>query len=143
MVRATSNVDQITRPGGEGPTSYIRAVLGIASAVILTFFATQIFYAQNIKLPYKIGMIVVIAAVGIAGITALLTPEAEEPVVSERLYTSDEVAALLAAVQSGRLVPALPDECRICHGPRPDAVGVDGSHYHARCFQDAYKSGKT
>jgi hypothetical protein len=136
-------VDQITRPGGAGPASYVRTVLGIASAVIFTFFAMQIFYAQNIKLPYKIGMIVVIAVVAVAGIMALLTPEAEEPVVTERLYTSDEVAALLAAVQSGRLVPAPPDECRICHGPQPDAVGVDGSHYHASCFQDAYKSGKT
>jgi hypothetical protein len=136
-------VDQITRPGGEGPASYIRTVLGIASAVILTFFAMQISYAQNIKLPYKIGMIVVIAAIGVAGITALLTPEPEEAAVPERLYTSDEVAALLAAVQAGRLVPAPPDECRICHGPQPDAVGVDGSHYHASCFQNAYKSGKT
>jgi hypothetical protein len=136
-------VDQITRRGGDGPASYMRTTLGIASAVILTFFAMQIFYAQNIKLPYKISIIVVIAVVGIAGITALLTPEPEEPVVTERLYTSAEVAALLAAVQSGRLVPAAPDECRICHGPDPDAVGVDGSRYHARCFQNAYKSGKT
>jgi hypothetical protein len=139
----TLRVQQITQGGSDGAAAYVRTALGIAAAVILTFFAMQIFYAQNIKLPYKITMIVVIAVVGVAGITALLTPEAEEPQATERLYTADEVAALLAAVQSGRLVPAAPDACRICHGPQPDATGVDGSRYHASCFQVAYKSGKT
>ena len=136
-------MEQITRRGGDGPAAYVRTALGIAAAVILTFFAMQIFYAQNIKLPYKIGLMVVIAVIGVAGIIALLTPEAEEPPPAERLYTATEVAALLAAVQSGKLVAAAPDECRICHGPQPDATGVDGSRYHASCFQTAYKSGKT
>jgi hypothetical protein len=135
-------MQQLTR-NGEARASYVRTVLGIASAVILTFFAMQIFYAQNIKLPYKLGMILTIAVVGIAGIVALLTPEADEAAPAERLYTADEVAALLAAVQSGRLVPAAPDTCRICHGSEPDATGVDGSRYHARCFRNAYNSGKT
>src|SRR5471030_2456328 len=125
-------MQQITRRG-EVAGAYVRTGLGIAAAVIFTFFAMQIFYAQNIKVPYKIGMIAVIAVVGVAGIIALLTPEAEEAPAAERLYTADEVAALLAAVQSGRLVAAAPDQCRICHGPDPDATGVDGSRYHANC----------
>jgi hypothetical protein len=123
--------------------AYVRSALGIASAVILTFFAMQIFYDAKIKLPFKIGIMVAIAAIGAAGITALLTPEPEEPVVTERLYTSGEVAALLAAVQAGRLVAAAPDACKFCGGAEPDATGVDGAHYHRRCFQAAYEKGKT
>ena len=123
--------------------AYIRSALGIASAVILTFFAMQIFYDAKIKLPFKIGIMVVIAAIGVAGITALLTPEPEEPAATERLYTSGEVAALLAAVQAGRLVAAAPDTCKFCGGAAPDATGVDGAHYHRRCFQAAYEGGKT
>jgi hypothetical protein len=123
--------------------AYIRTALGVAAAVILTFFAMQIFYDQKIKLPYKISVIVVIAVIGIAGIAALLTPEPEEPAVTEKLYTADEVAALLAAVQSGRLVAAAPDTCKFCGEAEPDSTGVDGSHYHARCFRTAYSVGKT
>jgi hypothetical protein len=122
----------------------VRIIASLASAVILTFFASQIFYAHTMKLPYKIGVIGVIAAIGIAGIHSLLTPEPEEdPVATERLYTADEVAALVAAVQSGRLVVAEPKVCKFCQGPQPEITGVDGSHYHQRCFQNAYLSGKT
>ncbi len=123
--------------------AYIRTGLGVASAVILTFFAMQIFYDQKINLPYKITVIVVIAVIGIAGIAALLSPEPEEPVVTEKLYTADEVAALLAAVQSGRLVAAAPVTCKFCGAADPDSTGVDGSRYHAHCFQTAYSIGKT
>ncbi|HEY5339880.1 MAG TPA: hypothetical protein VIK27_02545 [Candidatus Aquilonibacter sp.] len=133
----------LTRRSGSGTSASLRVISSVASAVILTFFATQIFYAQNTKLPYKIGLIVAIAVIGAAGIHALLTPEPEEPVPSERLYTADEVAALVAAVQSGRLVAAAPETCKFCHGEQPEATGVDGSHYHRRCFQAAYQSGKT
>lgn len=129
--------------GGNATGGYVRALLAIASAVILTFFAMQVFYAPKMALLYKIGTIVVIAVVGIAGIIAILTPEAEEPVATERLYTAEEVAALLAAVQSGRLVAAAPEECKFCHGPQPDATGVDGSRYHRSCFQSAYQKGRT
>jgi uncharacterized membrane protein len=122
---------------------YVRALCAIASAVILTFFATQIYYAPKFSLGFKIGSILVIAIVGVAGIIAILTPEPEEPVAGERLYTSEEVAALLAAVQAGRLVAAAPEECKFCHGAQPDATGVDGSRYHSRCFQAAYHQGKT
>jgi hypothetical protein len=137
-------VDGLTQRGGDSPAAaYVRTALGIAAAVILTFFAMQTFYAQNVKLPFKIGIIVAIAVIGVAGIVALLTPEPDEPQPAERLYTAAEVAALLAAVQSGQLVAAAPDECRICHGPEPDATGVDGSRYHVHCFRNAYNSGNT
>lgn len=126
-----------------GVAAYLRALWSIAAAVILTFFAMQIFYAQKITLPYKIGLIVAIAVIGIAGITALLTPEPEEPAPAQRLYTADEVAALVAAVQAGRLVAAAPAICKFCDGPEPELTGVDGTHYHKKCFQAAYLSGKT
>ena len=136
-------MQSLTQQSGGRTGGYVRAFCAIASAVILTFFAMQIFYAQKMGLGYKIGSIVVIAAIGVAGIIALLTPEPDEPVATERLYTADEVAALLAAVQSGRLVAAAPEECKFCHGPQPDATGPDGSRYHRTCFQTAYQSGKT
>jgi hypothetical protein len=123
--------------------AYIRTALGVAAAVILTFFAMQIFYDQKIKVPYKIAVIVVIAVIGVSGIAALLSPEPEEPTVTEKLYTADEVAALLAAVQAGRLVAAAPAACKFCGEADPDATGVDGSRYHTRCFRTAYKTGKT
>jgi hypothetical protein len=135
-------MQQITRAGG-GSGAYVRTALGIAAAVILTFFAMQIFYDQKIKLPFKIGSMLVIAVIGVAGIIAMLTPEAEEPVAAERLYTADEVAALVAAVQAGRLVAAAPETCKFCHEPKPDATGVDGARYHRRCFQSAYQRGNT
>lgn len=126
-----------------GAAAYLRAIWAIAAAVILTFFAMQTFYAPKILLPYKIGLIVAIAVIGAAGIIALLTPEPEEPETAQRLYTADEVAALVAAVQAGRLVPAAPAVCKFCARPEPDATGVDGTHYHRSCFQAAYLSGKT
>jgi hypothetical protein len=130
------------RSGG-GLSVYLRTASSIAAAVILTFFAMQIYYAPKTTLPFKIAIISVIVVVGIAGITAILTPEPEEPVPSERLYTADEVAALVAAVQAGRLVAAAPETCKFCHGANPDATGVDGSRYHRQCFQTAYQSGRT
>jgi hypothetical protein len=126
-----------------GLAAYLRAMWAIAAAVILTFFAMQTFYAPKISLPYKIGLIVAIAVIGIAGIAALLTPEPEEPQPSQRLYTADEVAALVAAVQAGRLVAAAPAVCKFCSGADPDATGVDGTHYHKGCFQNAYLAGRT
>ncbi len=133
----------LARRSGSGTSASLRVVASVASAVILTFFATQIFYAHTTKLPYKIGLVVVIAVIGAAGIHALLTPEPEEFVPGERLYTAGEVAALVAAVQAGRLVAAAPETCKFCDGAQPDATGVDGSRYHSRCFQTAYRSGKT
>lgn len=133
-----------TRRDGAGKSAYLRAAGGIAAAVVLTFFAMQISYAPKIGLPYKVGMIVAIAVIGVAGIVALLTLDTvDEQVPAERLYTADEVAALIAAVQSGRLVPAGPEQCKFCGGAEPDATGVDGSRYHTACFQSAFRSGKT
>ena len=140
---AISNMQQLTQGSGSASGAYIRTGLGVAAAVFLTFFAMQIYYDHKINLPYKITAIVVIAVIGIAGIAALFSPEPEEPAVTEKLYTADEVAALLAAVQSGRLVAAAPVTCKFCGESDPDATGVDGSRYHARCFRTAFQVGKT
>jgi hypothetical protein len=115
-------MQELAKRSSGGTSGYVRIIVSLASAVILTFFA----------------------AIGFGGIHSILTPEPdEEPVATERLYTADEVAALVAAVQSGRLVAAAPDTCKFCGDARPDVTGVDGSHYHQRCFQAAYKTGKT
>ncbi len=121
---------------------YLRAALSVAAGSVLTFFACQVFYAPKISLPLKAGVIVTIAAIGIAGIIALLSPDTE-PVPAERLYTADEVAALVAAVQAGRLVAADPAICKFCGGAQPDATGVNGARYHQRCFREAFERGKT
>jgi hypothetical protein len=135
--------DLVRRSGGANSAN-VRIIASLASAVILAFFASQIVSAHTMNLPYKIGVVVVIALIGMAGIHSLLTPDPEdEPAATERLYTADEVAALVAAVQSGRLVVAEPNLCKFCQGAQPDVTGVDGSHYHQRCFQNAYLSGKT
>jgi hypothetical protein len=136
-------VQDLAQRSAGGMSATARIASSIASAVILTFFAMQIYYAPHTSLPYKIGIIAVIALIGFGGIHALLTPEPDDPLPAERLYTSDEVAALLAAVQSGRLVAATPDTCKFCSGTQPDVTGVDGSHYHQHCFQAAYQKGKT
>jgi hypothetical protein len=136
-------VQDLAQRSAGGMSATARIASSIASAVVLTFFAMQIYYAPHTKLPYKIGIIVVIAVIGFGGIHALLTPEPDDLPAAERLYTSDEVAALLAAVQSGRLVAAAPNTCKFCGGAQPDVTGVDGSHYHRSCFQSAYKTGKT
>jgi hypothetical protein len=136
-------VQDLARRSEGGTSAYVRIAASIASAVILTFFAMQIFYAPHTNLAYKIGIIAVIAVVGFFGIHALLTPEPDDPLPSERLYTADEVAALVAAVQAGRLVVAAPQTCKFCNGAQPDVTGVDGAHYHRSCFQSAYKTGKT
>jgi hypothetical protein len=136
-------VQDLARRSAGGMSATARIASSIASAVILTFFAMQIYYSPLTKLPYKLGIIVVIAVIGFGGIHALLTPEPDDLPPAERLYTADEVAALLAAVQSGRLVAAAPETCKFCNGAQPDITGVDGSHYHQRCFQSAYKAGKT
>jgi hypothetical protein len=136
-------MDELARRSTGGVSAYLRITSSLASAVILTFFASQIFYDPKITLPYKLVTILVIALVGFGGIHAILTPEPEEPAATQRMYTADEVAALVAAVQSGRLVAAAPDTCKFCGEAQPDVTGVDGSHYHQRCFQNAYLSGKT
>jgi hypothetical protein len=136
-------MEDLARRSTGGMSATARIASSIASAVILTFFAMQIYYSPLTKLPYKIGIIVVIAVIGFGGVHALLTPEPDDLPPAERLYTADEVAALLAAVQSGRLVAAAPETCKFCNGVQPDVTGVDGSHYHKRCFQTAYQSGKT
>ncbi len=130
--------------GRSGAAAFMRTIWAISAAVILTFFAMQIYYARNVTLPYKIALIVAIVVIGVAGISAILTPEPDDAVPpSERLYTADEVAALVAAVQAGRLVAAAPAVCKFCGGDQTDVSGVDGTHYHRSCFQNAYLAGRT
>lgn len=120
----------------------LRASVGVACGSILTFFAGQIVVNQKMGLPFRIGAVVAIAAIGIAGIVALLAND-EDDTPAEKLYTADEVAVLLAAVQAGKLVPAAAPACKFCGGAAPEGTGVDGSRYHRACFRAAYASGKT
>jgi len=136
-------ISRTRRPTDSAISNYLRALSGIGAAIFLTFFAMQIFYAQKIGLPYKIAIIGVIVVIGVSGITALLTPEPEEPAPAQRLYTAEEVAQLVAAVQAGRLVAAPPATCKFCGRPDPEINGIDGTHYHRKCFQAAYRVGKT
>jgi hypothetical protein len=122
---------------------YLRTGSAVACGSILTFFGTQIYLMHKYALPVRIGVLVAIAVIGIAGIGAILSPDEEDEAPSEKLYTADEVAALLAAVQSGRLVAAEAATCKFCGEAKPEATGVDGSRYHRRCFQAAYQRGKT
>jgi phosphatidylglycerophosphatase A len=131
----------MTQPNKFAP--YLRAGSAVVCGSILTFFATQIYLMHKYTLPMRIGVIATIAIIGIAGIGAILSPEEDEPVASEKLYTADEVAALMAAVPSGRLVAVEAATCKFCGEAKPDVTGVDGSRYHQRCFRAAYVSGKT
>ena len=120
----------------------LRAGVAVACGSILTFFAAQIILNQKMGLPLRIGSVVAIAVIGIAGIVSLLAND-EDDAPTEKLYTADEVAALLAAVQSGKLVPAEAAVCKFCGGAAPEGTGVDGTRYHRACFRSAYKTGKT
>jgi hypothetical protein len=122
---------------------YFRTGSAVVCGSVLTFFATQIYLLHKYTFPVRIGVIVAIAVIGIAGIGAILSPEEDEPAPSEKLYTADEVAALLAAVQSGRLVAADAPTCKFCGEAKPEVTGVDGARYHRRCFQTAFERGKT
>ena len=116
-----------------------RAAFAVLCGSVLTFFACQIFIVSKMALQLRIGTVVVIAAIGVAGIWALLSPDEEDGPPPERLYTSDEVAALLAAVQSGKLVAADATTCKYCGKVDPEGTGPDGSHYHRACLQAALK----
>jgi hypothetical protein len=116
--------------------------VSIAAAAILAFFAWQIVNAPKIALPLRAGIVVAIAAIGIAGILALLAPDGDGA-PAKTLYTADEVAELLEAVQSGRLAPPVSAHCKFCGGADPDASGVDGARYHFRCFREAFDRGET
>jgi hypothetical protein len=120
----------------------LRASVAVVCGSILTFFAAQIIVNQKMGLPLRIGSVAAIAAIGIAGIVSLLAND-EDETPKERLYTADEVEALLAAVQSGKLVPAEAPVCKFCGRAAPEATGVDGMHYHRACFRAAYQTGKT
>ena len=122
----------------------MRAIVAVVCGSILSFFASQIFLNHKMGLQLRIGTIVVIAVIGIAGIVSLLSVDDDDDgPPAEKLYTADEVAALLAAVQAGKLVPAEPAVCKFCGGEKPEGTGVDGTRYHRACFRTAYQTGKT
>jgi hypothetical protein len=112
-----------------------RAAFAVICGSVLTFFACQIFLVSKMALQLRIGAVVVIAAIGIAGIWALLSPDEEDGPPAEKLYTADEVAALLAAVKSGKLVAADAATCKYCGKDGPEGTAPDGSHYHRACLQ--------
>ena len=120
----------------------LRVAASVAAAAILAFFAYQIALAPKVALPMRAGIVLAIAAIGVAGILALLVPDApDQP--AEKLYTADEVAQLLAAAQAGRIAPVAPAHCKFCGGDDPEATGIDGARYHRRCFRAAFERGKT
>jgi hypothetical protein len=120
-----------------GNSFYLRAGFAVFCGSVLTFFACQIFIANKMSMPLRIGAVIAIAAIGIAGIVSLLTPDEEDGPPPEKLYTADEVAALLAAVQSGKLIPAAKPVCHYCGKDDPEGTGANGSHYHRACLQTA------
>lgn len=120
-----------------------RATVAVICGSILTFFAVQIALEQKTALLLRIGVVIAIVAIGVGGIVSLLTPDVEDAPPQERLYTADEVAQLLAAVQSGKLVPVDAAVCKFCGAEQPDTTGVDGTRYHRTCFRAAYTTGKT
>jgi hypothetical protein len=123
----------------------LRAIVAVLCGSILTFFASEIVIDAKMSWPLRIGAVLAIAAVGIGGIVSLLTTDDvdEDAPPPEKLYTADEVAALLAAVQAGQLVPNAPPVCKFCGGEKPEGTGIDGTRYHRVCFRSAYQTGKT
>ena len=71
-------MQELAKRSSGGTSGYVRIIVSLASAVILTFFASQIYSAHDMKLPVKIGVILVIAAIGFGGIHSILTPEPDE-----------------------------------------------------------------
>jgi hypothetical protein len=114
---------------------YARAGFAVFCGSVLTFFACQIFIVNKMSLPLRIGAVLGIAIVGVLGIVSLLTPDEDDGPPPEKLYTADEVAALLAAVQAGKLVPAEAPVCHYCGQTGPEGTGADGSRYHRACLQ--------
>jgi hypothetical protein len=131
----------VVRTSGDGTFTW-RVTASIAAAAILSFFAYQIVFAPKIAPSLKAAIVLAIAAIGVAGIFAVLAPDAEEA-PGEKLYTAEEVAQLLAAARSGRLATEAPERCKFCGGADAEATGVDGARYHRRCFREAFDRGQT
>ncbi len=112
---------------------------------IIAYFVFQIFVTKHMDRNFKYGSIAIIVAIGIVGAIAILQRDPTDDVAGgERLYTAAEVAELLNAVRSagGRFVDSsnvAPVACAFCGEPNPDVRGLDGTRYHRRCFQAAYR----
>jgi len=62
-------MQELAKRSSGGTSGYVRIIVSLASAVILTFFASQIYSAHDMKLPVKDRVILVIAAIGFGGFT--------------------------------------------------------------------------
>ena len=124
----------------------IRYVSAYGGLAIIGYFAYQIFMSKHLDRTFKFGAIAVIMAIGIVGAIAILAREAADEPVNDgaRLYTAEEVAALLNAVRAGggRYVEAAtvsPATCLFCGKRDAEVRGLDGTRYHRSCFQRAYR----
>ncbi len=111
---------------------------------IILYFAVQIYLTKHMDLRFKYASIAVIVIVGIVGALAILQRDPPEESAGDRLYTAEEVAALLNAVRAGggRFVEAAnraPATCVFCGKPDAEIRGLDGTRYHRACFQRAYR----
>ena len=126
-------------------TSLIRYVGAYGGLAIIGYFVYGIFVTKHLDRTFKFGSIAVIVVIGIVGAIAILQRDPpDETIGGERLYTAAEVAELLNAVRSagGRFVEAAnvaPATCLFCGRPGADVHGLDGTRYHRRCFQAAYR----
>ncbi len=123
----------------------LRSAAAFGGLAIIGYFAYQLFRAPHVDRTFKFASIAVIIAIGVVGAGAILQRDPPEEIEDgERLYTAAEVAELLNAVRSagGRHVEAAalaPATCLFCGKPGAEINGLDGSHYHRRCFQAAYR----
>lgn len=125
----------------------LRTIGAIAALLLLAYFSYLIWRVPHVSANFKLGAFAVIGIIGIAGAYALITLEDDEPVVAEsgeRTYTAAEVAELINALKVGHVAATrTPTICKFCHEDGAEVRALDGTHYHQRCFQAAYRSGRT
>jgi hypothetical protein len=122
----------------------VRYGVAFGGLAVLGYFAFQIFHAPHLERTFKYVAIGVIAAIGIAGASAILQRDPAGDDTGERLYTAAEVADLLNAVRAAggvhiEAAAAQPASCAFCGKPGAEVRGLDGTRYHRACFQTAYR----
>jgi hypothetical protein len=123
---------------------FVRYVSAFGGLAIIVYFAVQIYLAKHMDLRFKYGSIAVIVIIGIVGALAILQRDPADEVLSDRLYTAEEVAELLNAVRAGggrfvEVANAAPASCIFCGTSGAEIRGLDGTRYHRACFQRAYR----
>jgi hypothetical protein len=128
----------------------LRVLAAITALAILGYFSYLIYRVPHLAPPFKYSVLAFIAIVGIAGAWAIVTLEADDPVIEsagERMYSASEVAELLNAMGSTpaprRRRAAKPAICKYCGKDGAEVRSLDGTLHHPECFQAAYRSGKT